>query len=43
MLEDIPFEDGPADIDMEIENTVDEAIPEISFHALAEMTHPQTF
>jgi hypothetical protein len=43
MLEDIPFKDGPADIDMEIENIVDEAIQKISFHALAGMTHPQTF
>ncbi|XP_011000836.1 PREDICTED: uncharacterized protein LOC105108282 [Populus euphratica] len=28
---------------MEIKNTVDDAIPEISFHALAGTTHPQTF
>jgi len=43
MLEDISFEEGSADIDMEIEDTADEAIPEISFHALAGTTHPQTF
>ena len=43
MLEDISFEEGSADIDMKIEDTADEAISEISFHALAGTTHPQTF
>ena len=43
MMKDILFEDGPADVDMEIENNGEEAIPEISFHALAGTNHPQTF
>jgi hypothetical protein len=43
MMEDILFEDCPADVDMDIENNGEEAIPEISFHALAGTNHPQTF
>nr|TKS00522.1 hypothetical protein D5086_0000182490 [Populus alba] len=43
MMEDILFEDCPADVDMDIESNGEEAIPEISFHALARTNHPQTF
>jgi hypothetical protein len=39
---DVQLEEEAADVDMDIES-LEEAIPEISFHALVGTTHPQTF
>ncbi|KAL5856752.1 hypothetical protein ACOSQ3_004210 [Xanthoceras sorbifolium] len=43
MMEDVQPGGDADDVDMEIEATSEEAIPEISFHALAGTIHPQTF
>ena len=40
MIEEVLPGEEIIDIDMEIENPLNEAIPEISFHAMAGTTHP---
>jgi len=42
MMVDVQPNEEETDVDMDIE-LVEEAIPEISFHALAGTAHPQTF
>ena len=43
MMVDVQPDEQEDDVDMDIEYSYEEAIPEISFHALAGTTHLQTF
>jgi hypothetical protein len=42
MMVDVQLEEETVDVDMDIES-LEDAIPEISFHALVGTAHPQTF